>query len=490
MTTSARARLADPAWRLDNLYRVVDRQGQERRFRMNAAQRRLRDDMHALNVILKARQLGFTTFIQLIMLDACLFTPNLRAGTIAHRLEDAEAIFRDKIKFAYARLPAALRRELAARQDSARSLRFANNSEIRVGTSLRSGTFQMLHISEYGKLSVERPDKAREIRTGALNTVAPGRTIWIESTAEGREGEFYDLVQQARMLERLGGAPTALDFRFHFFPWWEEPSYQLDPEGVAIDAGLRRYFDRLQASERIALSPAQQAWYARKAASQGEDMRREYPSTPDEAFEVANEGAYYGEALAQAEREGRIGQVRPAPDRPVETWWDLGVHDATAIWFVQRVGSGLHVIDYLQDSGEGLAHYARLLQRRAYVYGAHVAPHDIKVRELGSGLSRLETARSLGIAFRACPRHEIGDGIEAVRNTLARCWFDAERCAAGLRALRAYRREWDREHGTWRTRPRHDWASHAADAFRTGVMAGCAPVMWPSVPPVRIGSIA
>lgn len=491
--TLLRQRLGDRNWRLSHLYRIVDRQGRERVFKPNAAQRRLLSDAHALNVILKARQLGFTTLIQLLMLDACLFTSNLRAGIIAHRLEDAEAIFRDRIKFAYDRLPAPLRRILAAERNSAHAMRFANNSEIRVGTSLRSGTFQMLHVSEYGRISVKVPETAREIRTGALNAVAPGRQVWIESTAQGREGEFYDLVQRARELERLGRPLSALDFRFHFFPWWQERSYRLDPADAPVEAEMARYFEDLRERHGIVLTPDQMAWYARKAATQGDDMRHEFPSTPDEAFEVAIEGAYYGEALARAEHDGRVAEL-PVEDVLTETWWDLGIDDATAIWFVQRVGEELRVVDYVEASGEGLAYYAALLKARAdergYAYGAHVAPHDIKVRELGTGRSRLDIAADLGIEFEVCPRHEVADGIEAVRAALSRCWFDGARCATGLRALHAYRREWDDARGTWRARPRHDWSSHAADAFRTGIVGGNAPPAWRALAPPVVGSIA
>jgi hypothetical protein len=489
-----RKQLGKRAWRLSNLYTIVDRQGRERRFRPNAAQRELLANMHSMNLILKARQLGFTTLIQILMLDACLFTPNLRAGTIAHRLEDAEAIFRDKVKFAYSRLPASLRKALPAKQSSKRSLSFANNSEIRVGTSLRGGTFQLLHISEYGQLSARHPDKAREIRAGALNTVAPGRTVWIESTADGQEGDFYELVQAARERERQGRAPGPLDFRLHFFPWWRETAYRLPGGKAPAEPELARYFARLRQGRGIVLSGPQQAWYARKLATQGPDMRREYPSTADEAFEVALEGAYYGDALARADAEGRVCEIAQVAGLTTDTWWDLGIDDATAIWLVQRVGRELRVVDYLEASGEGLPFYAQRLKRlaveRGYVYGTHIAPHDIKVRELGSGKSRLEIAAAAGIRFQVCPQHSVADGIEAVRQVLQRCWFDAARCAAGLKALRAYRREWDAKNGTWRARPRHDWSSHAADAFRTGVIGSVVAAEWGPLAPPEVGSIA
>lgn len=173
--------------------------------------------MHALNVILKARQLGFTTFIQILMLDECLFRPNTAAGVVAHNREDAEAFFTDKIRFAYDNIAEVFRGIVpTATSDSVRELRFSNGSSIRVGTSLRSGTLQLLHVSEYGKLCAKYPEKAREVKTGALNTVHAGNMIWIESTAEGREGHFYELCQQAKAKSEKGSTLSALDFKFHF----------------------------------------------------------------------------------------------------------------------------------------------------------------------------------------------------------------------------------------------------------------------------------
>jgi hypothetical protein len=186
------SQLADRFWRLDNLYAIQTKEGKKAPFRLNWAQTELLHDLHECSLILKARQLGFTTFIQIFMLDACLFNSNIRAGTIAHRLDDARVIFRDKVKFTYDNLSNVLKAARPIIRDSADELVFANNSSIRVSTSMRSGTLQYLHISEYGQLCSRYPEKAREIRTGALNTVQAGQVIFIESTAEGREGHFYD----------------------------------------------------------------------------------------------------------------------------------------------------------------------------------------------------------------------------------------------------------------------------------------------------------
>lgn len=186
------------------------------------------------------------------------------------------------------------------------------------------------------------------------------------------------------------------------------------------------------------------------------------------SFDAAVVGSYYGSLLDQAQQDGRIGNVPYDPALEVETWWDLGVGDSTAIWFVQRVRQEVRVIDYYEMTGEGLQHYAKVLQSKPYVYGQHVGPHDIQVRELGTGRSRIEIAKELGIKFTVAPRLPVDEGINAARMLLPRCWFDAKRCGDGLEKLRLYRKDYDEKLKTFRDRPRHDHTSHAADAFRTG----------------------
>jgi len=177
-------------------------------------------------------------------------------------------------------------------------------------------------------------------------------------------------------------------------------------------------------------------------------------------------GAIYVNELRQARDNGRIGTVPYDPVLPVNTYWDLGVGDATAIWFEQKNAMEVRLIDYYEASGEGLPHYANVLNQRRYSYGQHYAPHDIQVRELGSGRSRLETARSLGINFLVAPNIPVEDGIHAARMLFPRCWFDAERCAPGLDALSNYRWDFNERMDEFKPTPVHDWASHGADAWR------------------------
>lgn len=192
----------------------------------------------------------------------------------------------------------------------------------------------------------------------------------------------------------------------------------------------------------------------------------EYMQEFECSFDAAITGAYYAKELAQAEAEGRIGKVPYDRAIRVNTAWDLGISDSMAIWFFQQAGREVRVIDYLEASGHGLDYYARELDKRGYLYGVHYGPHDIQVRELGTGKSRYEVAQGLGIKFTTIPASSVQDGINAARMLIGRMWFDSAKCAIGIDALRQYREKRDEKRGV-NLGPLHDWSSHAADAFRT-----------------------
>ena len=187
------------------------------------------------------------------------------------------------------------------------------------------------------------------------------------------------------------------------------------------------------------------------------------------SYLIYTEGAYYSAEMRRAKDEDRIGKVRYDRSTGVVVSFDLGIGDSTALWFAQFVGTEVHLIDYYEASGAGLEHYVKVLQDRGYVYDQYVFPHDIRVRELGSGKSRLETLDQLGIhadKVEIAPQLLIDDGIQSVRAMLDKCYFDEEKCEKGIDCLLNYQRDWDDNGQTWRMRPNHNWASHGSDAFR------------------------
>jgi hypothetical protein len=471
----AQSLLADREWRMNNLYWIQDKSGQVVPFRMNESQAEFWGAMWWLNVILKDRQRGFSTLIAMFILDSCIFKSNTQAGIIDITLPDAKKKL-DKIRFAYDHLPEPIKEQNPMVTDAKESLEWINGSRVDVSTSHRGGTLQILHISEYGKIAARKPETAREIRTGAFNTVAPENFIFVESTAEGSEGDYYEMCQGAQRLQQEAQQITSMDFKFHFFGWWMGKENEIPSHAVAVSSETNAYLDKVEAKIGREIGPDKRAWYSKKSVQQRDDMKREFPSTPEEAFESAIDGSYYAKEMATVRKDGRITDVPYDQGFPVETFWDLGMDDSMTIWFRQRIGSQNRIIDYLEESGEGLAFYAKKLNERGYLYGKHYFPHDIAVRELGTGVSRLDKAEELGIrpivqVVRPRDIEAVLAGIEASRTFLSTCVFDRSKCAQGIKALDNYKKAWDEKRGTFMRGPFHNWASHGADSFRTGAVA-------------------
>ena len=357
-----RAHLPDQKWRLNHLYHIVNEDGDDVVFKMRPAQEALYDNLHYRNIILKARQEGFTTFIDLLALDCAIFTPNFSVEINAESLPKATDIFANKVVYPYEHLPVEIQRFCPiVSQTKDGTIEFGNGSSIQVDVSARSGTFQFMHISEYGVVSTKYPGKAEEIQTGSIPAVPKTGFIFIESTAKGAAGEFFKMCETARKDTLAGKKLSPLQFRFHFFPWHWHAEYRLDPASVDVPRRLLEYFDKLYDRYGITLDEQQQAWYASQEATLGEKMWSEYPSYPEEAFALAQEGAYYARQFTRIYSENRICKVLYDPILPVYTGWDLGISDDTSIWFLQFFGREIRVIDFYANSGEGLAHYASVI---------------------------------------------------------------------------------------------------------------------------------
>jgi hypothetical protein len=284
------------------------------------------------------------------------------------------------------------------------------------------------------ELSLDLPKGGRVRLYGADNPDAL-RGIYLDEVvldeyAQMRDGLWSEVIRPA-LADRRGGATfigTPMG-RNGFAALWERAKE--DPAWFTL---------MLKASESGIL-PAEEL-----AAARLEMSADQYAQEFECSFDAAVVGAYYGAPIQQAEQDKRIGRVPWEPKVPVHTAWDLGIGDSTAIWFFQLVGLELRLIDYHENSGVGLSHYAgELLERkgRGWAFGEHILPHDAQVKELGTGKSRVETLQGLGISPRVLPAMPVDDGIQAVRTLLPRCWFDAERCARGIEALRQHRREYD-----------------------------------------------
>ena len=202
---------------------------------------------------------------------------------------------------------------------------------------------------------------------------------------------------------------------------------------------------------------------AQERKEMSEDMiQQEYYTS----FDAGIQGSYYARYIDRMRLEKRICEVAWENGFPVHTAWDLGVRDSTTIIFFQNIGQSIRIIDCYENQKVGLEHYAKVLQNKPYMYGKHIAPHDIQVKELGSGMTRLEKARQLGLKFTVAPNISIMDGIESVRSCLGKVWIDESKCVPFIRALEQYRQEYDAKNKVYRPTPLHDFSSHWCDAMR------------------------
>lgn len=410
--------------------------------------------------------MGFTTDECIDSLDDALFTRNTECLLIAHNLDDAKKIFSGKVDLAWKNLPKELQTLYKLDANTAQTLKFefgdGTYSSIAVDSSGRSGTYNRVHITEFADLCKKFPNKVKDILEGTIPAVPTWGRVDIESTSQGASGEFYDMFMQA--WER--GQPFyPVEYKAHFYNWtWDE-----EIETILPINGVPKEFRDYQAYHK--LNDQQISYYYLKWLSLNKDwnsLHKEYPTTPEEAFEAIIEGSYYGVEIGRMERDGQITVV--PHDRALRTYsvWDLGVGKNLAIGFYQRTREGqLRKIDYWQgDGSDGMPEGIRAVLGKPYIYGGHFGPHDLEATDISTGKSRIDTARSLGIHFKLVPELSVDDGINAAQVTLSMMLIDKEKCKEWLRAMKNYCREWDEKRGAYKDIPYHNWASHGADEFR------------------------
>ena len=461
-------------WRLSHLYKITNKEKQVVTFEPNSAQKQLFEDMHSRNVIPKARQRGLSTAIQILILDTALFSANTTHKVTAQHKDAATEIFRDKIKFDYDRLPKYIRDAKPLTKSTETEVIFSNKSSITVSTSARSGTVSILHISEFGKIAAEYPGKAKEIITGSIPAVPKNGLIFVESTSEGADGAFHDMVMRAVALKDSGRKLALLNFKIHFYSWWDADEYQLiGHDEIVITKNDREYFENLELTLGILINIERRRWYVTTRDEFGSDelMWQEYPSTIDEAFKRSLEGTYYRQQFTDMRKSGRITRVPYDPTYPVSTYWDIGGNDETAIWCIQHTRFANNVINYIESSNESFDYFVKWLKDLGYLYETHHLPHDADhKRQLGlKNMTAEEMIKELspGWKFKIVPRiaRKI-IGIQQTRNIFSMCYFDEENCSIGLTRLEMYKKDWDKRLGTYKDEPKHDKASNGADAFR------------------------
>jgi hypothetical protein len=466
-------RLKDKGWRVDHLYQIRDKEGKLVRFARNRVQKHFSEHKWHRNLILKSRQLGFTTFEAIDSLDDVLFTPNMDALLIAHNLEAGESIFSKKIVFAWEKLPIEIRSLYGVDAKTSKTLKFdfgrKGFSSLAVDTSGRSGTYQRVHITELADISKKYPKKVPDIIEGTIPAIPTYGRLDIESTSQGASGEFYEMFMDA--WER--GEPTQpQEYKAHFYNWtWDDAEMALINEPIPFSQ--MEQGDKFEEyARRYDLNPIQITYYYQRWLSVNKKwnaLKREYPTTPQEAFEAVSEGTFYGETLGVMEQNGQIGVWPFDRALKVHTVWDLGVGKNMKVGFFQRdtTTNKVRIIDHLEGEGsDGIPEVAAKVLKKPYIFGRHFGPHDLETTDIGSGKTRIETGRQVGIHFTVVPDFSLEDGINAVHTWLDRVLVNKETCKDWIKSMKAYGREWDEKRGMYKDEPLHDWASHDADLSR------------------------
>ncbi len=399
----------------------------------------LHSALKRFNVLVCHRRFGKTVFAVNELVDKGLRNTlkNPQYAFIAPTYGQAKRVAWDLLKDTTKNLPGVITNETDMRVDIPRP---ALNDRIRImllGAENPSSILGMyldgVVLDEYGDMNpVTWTTVIRPMLTDRL-----GWAIFI-GTPKG-ENHFYKLHQYAR----LG-----------------DPEKNIPPPD--------NWFTKIFKASETGVIPKEELDDARATMSP-----EEYEQDFECSFTAALLGAYYGKEMEKAQKDGRITDVVYDPAVPVTAYWDLGIDDMTSIWFGQKVGRENHWIDYLEVSGLGLPEIIKEVQNKGYVLKEHVLPHDAAARELGTGKSREETIRALhrGVRCRVLTRQDVADGINAARLLIATSWFDEKKCFRGISCLKNYQRVWDAKNQVFQARPKHDWASHGADAFRYAAMA-------------------
>lgn len=464
-------RLKNKEWRINNLYKIRNKKGELIKFRLNRAQSHYHENKWYRNLILKSRQLGFTTYEAIDSLDDTLFTPNFDALMIAHNLEAGESIFSKKVSFAWDKIPNALKALWSVDNKTSKTLKFdfgeKGFSSLAVDTSGRSGTYQRLHVTELADISKKYPKKVPDIIEGTVPAVPTKGRVDIESTSQGASGEFFDMFTEAWDRE-----PTnPLEYKAHFYNWtWDDEELK-DIKPIP--------FSEMQSSEKFqeyakkhGLTDIQITYYYLKWLSLNKKwnaLKREYPTTPEEAFDAVSEGTFFGETIGLMQQNGQIGVFPHQRGLKVHTVWDLGIGKNMRVGFFQRDNgvNRIRMVDHLVGEGsEGLPEIAAKVLKKPYVFGKHFGPHDLESTDVGTGKTRMEMAKSVGLSFTLVPEYSVEDGINAVYLWLDKLDVDKTNCKEWIKSMKSYEREWNDKRGMYKDDPLHNWASHDADMSR------------------------
>ena len=353
-----------------------------------------------------------------MFLDLCLWRRNFNAAIISHSREAASDLMR-KATFALDNLDEALLELNPPVSRSATSIHFTNGSHLQIATSARGGTLNALLVSEFGRLSARFPSKAQEIVTGSIQALSKNAFLVIESTAEGTANLFHQICKQAKKNNGKDEL-SKLEYKFHFYPWHLEPEYAIDHSYEELRSDfLEDYFNHIRSSDNIELTENQKAWYSLKYQELGEQIRSEYPSTSDEAFQTSSIANFYLSDINSIERAGQIKPLHSDPSRPTQIAIDLGVYTSIFLFQLQHNGE-VFILDHIFIEGGNILDIIKIVQSKPYVVSKWYLPHDAESRIQSIGKSWVKQFQEYGIPCEVLPRESIDLGINRVKLNLPR----------------------------------------------------------------------
>lgn len=488
--------LPSKLWRLNNLYTVIDKDGNPVPFRMNMAQMRVYANLliHWRLIILKSRQQGISTFFLISYFDDAIFRSHLKVGLMAQGREEASTLL-ERVKFSWDMLDNDIKNFLQIKKtyDNSSEFSFSNHSSIFIRTSFRSATLQRLHISEYGKIANESPKKAKETKTGTLQTLAPGNFGAIESTAEGHN-DFKTMWDEAKQNEiACGGDFAAKDFKPLFLSWLDDPTC-LEPKHQTDTKESIEYFDTLEKRYGLIATQEQKNFWIAQYRELGGDIYQEYPATDEEAFRASRDGTYWSKLyIREVVRRGRIRKALHDPHLPVYAVVDSGIHDYFVYTFFQVFKSNLNnqieirIIGEFFNTGENLHYYAKYLLKELPSNWdvEHVwLPHDFAVQDISAGQDSDDSrtredifkehltkeSHKLGyeksrIKITVLDKWGIQKGIENVKDYIPYMYID-ETCEYIEKCILGYAKKWDDKTQKWDDSPAKSIVNHGADTVR------------------------
>ncbi len=457
-------------WRLNNLYSIINKSGHSIPFRLNPIQSHFLSSTHNRKITLKARQLGMSTACVIDMLDDALFNENLSCGIVSYSLEHAQHIFKRIIGHALDAMTPKHKRSLQITSRSAREITFNNGSLLRVDTTLRGGTYPNVLVSEFGKTCARNPQKAEEVITGTLNSVPINGKVVIESTGEGNDGFFAEMVNHAA--HRGNDNLTPMDYELFFYPWMDEPSYSMI-EKLNYGVELTDYFNKIEKETSRKITQQQRYWYAAQRQVLGDKVKQEFPSTISEAFLSSSDAYYYAEYIESAYKSNRcLSTSLYDALLPVYVAMDIGINDLTVMVFFQLAHGEIRVIDYYEDKNKGVDFYAKfLLQDKGYLYHTIFLPHDSTKRDALIIENTYERDfkrlfKNTNTKFHVLKRSDLNLGISHAKIMFSRCVFNINRVKPFLDMIGKYRKRWHEPTGRYLDEPYHDLSSNYADCYR------------------------